>query len=86
MNVQLLKLGRDIKSYSDLLINVSPSRNKMAFWWLLMVDKRQGLLFTSKIGEGLFLTFKKEQGAFLISKKKKGISAAPSEERKHERY
>ena len=32
MNVQLLKhnCGRDIKSYSDLLINVSPSRNKMA--------------------------------------------------------
>ena len=34
MNVQMLKhnSGRDLKSYSLLLINFSPSRNKMAFW------------------------------------------------------
>ena len=37
MNVQLSihNCGRVIKSYSDLLINVSPSRNKMAFWHII---------------------------------------------------
>ena len=54
MNVQLLKhnRGRDIKSYLDLLINVSPSRIKMAFWrktCCFQVEEFSERIFSSNI-------------------------------------
>ena len=53
------------------------------FLALLMVEKGQGLLFTSKKRKSLFMTSKKGRAHFWILKKW-GVGAAPSEKRKYE--
>ena len=73
MNVQLLKhnRGRDIKSYSDLLINVSPSRNKMAFWRKICCFRVQEFYRTHTF-QAEFYDFRQESSFLALLKVGKG--------------
>ena len=75
--MQLLKhnRSRDIRSYSDLLINVSPPTNKMGFGTKSTVFKwglTQNLLFSSAgifrmhILQAIFHHFRQESGLFTL--------------------
>ena len=53
--------SRDIKSYSDLLINVSPPRKKMAFWHKICFFLNAGI-FWMNIFQTAFRNFRQESG------------------------
>ena len=87
MNVQLSMHNRGINSHSLLLLNVSPYRNKICWFWVqefsqmhtfqvASYDFQQEssflvLLVVGK-GQGLFFISVKGQGAFSTSKKRQG--------------